>query len=187
MTFLYHYNIYFLYNLIFIRFTCPEKTVLFNSSFYADSRRKNGFQPNESLCFCVGQQKKRTNKKRTDILEHVNRLIVSFNPFISLQITRKLALAAVAFAGFAFILSIFGMNFTVCGANFSILEMICTLLGVDCTKYMSDFVRTKIQVVVIAGSWILSAIVTGSAVSYFAIVVKKNSKAFVFNSNVKYT
>ena len=47
------------------RFTCPEKADLFSSSlqgvlfFFADSRRKKGFQPVKSLYFCVGQQKKK--------------------------------------------------------------------------------------------------------------------------------
>ena len=39
--------------------------------FFADSSRKKGFQPVKSPYFCVGQQK----KKRTAILDHVNRLI----------------------------------------------------------------------------------------------------------------
>ena len=57
-------------------FTCPEKAVLF--SFFADSRRKKGFQPVKNLYFCVGQQKKRAARKepvkRTAILEYVNQL-----------------------------------------------------------------------------------------------------------------
>ena len=50
------------------------------SLFFADSRRKNGFQPVKSAYFCAGQQKKRTARKepvkRTAILGHVNRLII---------------------------------------------------------------------------------------------------------------
>ena len=38
---------------------------------------KKDFQPVKSLYFCVGLQKKKSCLKRTDILEHVNRLIVS--------------------------------------------------------------------------------------------------------------
>ena len=43
--------------------------------FFADSRRKKGFQPIKSLYCCEGQQKKKKNcLKRIAILEHVNRL-----------------------------------------------------------------------------------------------------------------
>ena len=48
------------------RFTCPERAILFSSSFrgfffffFADSKRRNGFQPVKSLYFCVDQQKKK--------------------------------------------------------------------------------------------------------------------------------
>ena len=52
------------------RFTCLRIAILFIGSFravlfFADSRRKKGFQPVESLYFCVGQKKsclKRTSK-----------------------------------------------------------------------------------------------------------------------------
>ena len=63
-----------------------RKAVLFTGSFrvvfllFADSRRKNGFQPVKSLRFCVGQQKK-NRSKRTGKKTHGNR------PNISLLIT----------------------------------------------------------------------------------------------------
>ena len=47
------------------RFTCPEITVSFSDSFqvalffFADSRRKKGFQLVKSFHFCLGQQKKK--------------------------------------------------------------------------------------------------------------------------------
>ena len=53
------------------RFTCPEKEV----PFFANSRRKNGFQPVEGPYFCLEQQKKKNEPvKKNAILGHVNRL-----------------------------------------------------------------------------------------------------------------
>ena len=52
------------------RFTCPEKAVLFSSSFRAvlffllTQGEKKGFQPIKSLYFCVGQQKRKELLKK---------------------------------------------------------------------------------------------------------------------------
>ena len=52
----------------------PQKSVLFNSSFqavfFADSRRKRGFQPVKSLDFCIEQHKKENHLKRTSKQNH---------------------------------------------------------------------------------------------------------------------
>ena len=50
------------------RFTCPKIAVHFTGSFqavffFADSKRKNSFQPVKNLCFCISQQKKEPLEK----------------------------------------------------------------------------------------------------------------------------
>ena len=61
------------------------------SFFFADSRRKNGFQQVKSSFFCVGQQKKEP-VKRTAISGHVNRLIMHHGRFVLNLIFRLLLL-----------------------------------------------------------------------------------------------
>ena len=70
----------------FSRFTCPEKAILFTSSFRAvnffllTQVEKMNFSQLKSSYFCVGQQEKRTARKepikRTAILRHVNWLFM---------------------------------------------------------------------------------------------------------------
>ena len=54
----------------------------------ADSRRKNGFQPINSLFFCVGQQKKKNRSKRTS---KKNRYFGTCKPTICVQAQNELA------------------------------------------------------------------------------------------------
>ena len=61
----------------------PKKRFLLVVLFFANSSRKNDFQPVKSSYFCVGKQKKKKKNrlkrtaKKNAFLEHVNRISVA--------------------------------------------------------------------------------------------------------------